>query len=349
MNNYQAQQFWNDVNSIIGFLMPIVFLSFVGVIIKSISVEEPKRIWLVYVTPEGKWGAWDISPRKPTLTLHKEDPKGYLKEWAEHYYLDAEAQVERGRFENYWISEATTRYRAIRNIQVMALPEHHSSSNITTQEAKGTCYEDAWRFLIKQEEGELIHGTVESLGKRIGHAWVELPTGYIWEPQTKGYFSRKGFDIAASPIEEHRYTVEEAAIMVVRVGKHGPWTDEERAKWLPKRSSNITETYPTKADWGLGPLYHGTTISRANEIRVKGLRLSKDGIVWLAYSFEDALGRAKELSSEVGEPPTVLEVNLPESWHLERAEAGVYLSHTPIPLRYISKKTFKEKLAEHHP
>ncbi|GAI84320.1 unnamed protein product [marine sediment metagenome] len=97
---------------------------------------------------------------------------------------------------------------------------------------RGTCYEDAWRFLIKQGEGELVHGTVESLGKRVGHAWVETDAGYIWEPQTQGYFTIKGFDVAANPIEEHRYTVEEASIMLTRVGKHGPWTDEERARWL---------------------------------------------------------------------------------------------------------------------
>ncbi|GAJ16026.1 unnamed protein product [marine sediment metagenome] len=69
----------------------------------------------------------------------------------------------------------------------------------------GTCYEDAWRYLIKEEEGELIHGTVESLGRRIGHAWVELPTGFIWEPRTKSYFSIKDFHIAASPIEELQF------------------------------------------------------------------------------------------------------------------------------------------------
>ncbi len=94
----------------------------------------------------------------------------------------------------------------------------------------GTCYEDAWRFLIKQDLGEvfLIHGTVESLGKRIGHAWVELLTGWVWEPQTAGYFTIKDFDVAAIPLEEQRYTGEEAAIMVARTGNMGPWSDEER-------------------------------------------------------------------------------------------------------------------------
>ena len=100
----------------------------------------------------------------------------------------------------------------------------------------GTCYEEAWRLLIKEGEGELIHGTVLSEGRRIGHAWVELPTGYIWEPQTKNYYTRGGFNIAASPVEEHRYSPEEAAIMVARVGKHGPWTEEERARWLKRKA-----------------------------------------------------------------------------------------------------------------
>ena len=98
----------------------------------------------------------------------------------------------------------------------------------------GTCYEDAWRFLIKQEEGELIHGSVQTIGKRINHAWVELPTGYVWEPESGEFMKKSSFYERAEPIEEHRYSPEEAAIMVARVGKHGPWTEEERARWLHK-------------------------------------------------------------------------------------------------------------------
>lgn len=101
--------------------------------------------------------------------------------------------------------------------------------------AIGTCYEDAWRFLIKQEEGFLVHGTVRLYegGEEVKHAWVELPSGFVWEPQTKSYFTLKDFEIT-SPMEEQRYTVEEAAIMVARVGKHGPWSAEEKAEWLDR-------------------------------------------------------------------------------------------------------------------
>ena len=66
----------------------------------------------------------------------------------------------------------------------------------------------------------------------MGHAWVETDTGFIWEPQTKDFFRYSAWQAAAEPIEEQRYTVEEAAIMVARTGKHGPWTAEERLEYI---------------------------------------------------------------------------------------------------------------------
>ena len=105
------------------------------------------------------------------------------------------------------------------------------SENIK-EPARGTCYEDAWRFVIKEEEGTLIHGTAVSLGSRIPHAWVELPTGYIWEPYSGGYLTKERFRELVDPIEEYRYSATEAAIMAARVGKHGPWSEEERTAYL---------------------------------------------------------------------------------------------------------------------
>jgi len=86
---------------------------------------------------------------------------------------------------------------------------------------------------VKKGEGFLVHGSVRLYegGREVNHAWVELPTGWVWEPQTKDYFTLKDFEIT-SPIEHHRYTVEEAATMLARVGKHGPWSDEERTKYI---------------------------------------------------------------------------------------------------------------------
>lgn len=97
----------------------------------------------------------------------------------------------------------------------------------------GTCYQDAWRFLAKQDEGFLIHGSTQlsAEGSRVNHAWVELTTGWIWEPQTGQYFLIEDFQVM-NPEEHYRYTSEEAAIMIARTNNMGPWTDEERAQWL---------------------------------------------------------------------------------------------------------------------
>lgn len=134
-------------------------------------------------------------------------------------------------------------------VLVVEKADYHSMSLPPEQGREyGTCYEDAWRFLIKTEEGDLVHGSVESKGKRIKHAWVELPTGFVWEPQT-GRFIRMGdFDAAFKPQEEDRYSTTEAAIMAARTGNLGPWTEEERREFLPPHEGH-SETAPD--EWHL--------------------------------------------------------------------------------------------------
>jgi len=105
----------------------------------------------------------------------------------------------------------------------------------------GTCYANAWRFLIKEEEGELIHGTLFSGGRRMGHAWVETPTGWVWEPETGNYFTVLGFKDAFAPVIESRYTAEEAAIMVARTKHLGPWSEQERVQYLGVRHPQTIE------------------------------------------------------------------------------------------------------------
>ena len=103
----------------------------------------------------------------------------------------------------------------------------------------GTCYADAWRFLIKGGEGDLIHGTVFSGGRRMGHAWVETSTGWVWEPETGRYFTILGFKDAFAPDIESHYTAEEAAIMAARAKHLGPWTEQERQRYLKEKSSAV--------------------------------------------------------------------------------------------------------------
>jgi len=108
----------------------------------------------------------------------------------------------------------------------------------------GTCYADAWRFLIKEGEGELVHGTVFSGGHRMGHAWVVTSTGWVWEPETGRNFTHSGFRDDFAPDMESRYTAEEAAIMAARTKHLGPWTEQERRRYLKDKSPAVIPDQP---------------------------------------------------------------------------------------------------------
>jgi len=120
------------------------------------------------------------------------------------------------------------------------------TSAVITQkgEPHGTCYADAWRFLIKEGEGNLVHGTVYIGNRRIRHAWVETESGFVWEPQTGRYFTLLGFRCDFAPLEESRYTPEEAAIMVARTKHFGPWTEEERRLYLKDKPPSVISEHP---------------------------------------------------------------------------------------------------------
>ena len=84
---------------------------------------------------------------------------------------------------------------------------------------------------MQHPEAVLVHGTAISLGKRIHHAWVELPNGTVWESSTQTIFLVERYYELLDPIAEDRYTADEAAHML-SVGKHGPWSAEDRMKYI---------------------------------------------------------------------------------------------------------------------
>jgi len=133
----------------------------------------------------------------------------------------------------------------------------------------GTCYADSWRFLIKEGEGELIHGTVFTGGRRMGHAWVETSTGWVWEPQTGRYHTKLGFQATFAPVVEARYAAEEAAIMAARAKHLGPWTEQERQRYLKEKSPTVSPEQPRQ------PHPKG------------GLEFLPDSPEYLAYTIDD--------------------------------------------------------------
>ena len=95
----------------------------------------------------------------------------------------------------------------------------------TWLERLGGCYQLAWRFIIKEDEGWLIHGRVfGGMPPRwIEHAWVELPTGLVYEPVADTFYEKDTFYQGYKAEELHRYTPTEAAKLCMKFGHYGPW------------------------------------------------------------------------------------------------------------------------------
>jgi len=108
----------------------------------------------------------------------------------------------------------------------------------------GTCYPDAARYVIKHEEGTLVHGTTISLGNRMGHAWVELPGGFIWEPYSGETIARERFQELSDPIEHAKYSSEEVAVLTLKTRHFGPWTEKERTGNPGATVFTSSEIYP---------------------------------------------------------------------------------------------------------
>ncbi len=110
-----------------------------------------------------------------------------------------------------------------------------------TGKACGTCYKDAWEYIVKKKTGTLVHGAVQN---RPGepyetHAWVELPNDKIWEPQSNYVYPKDVFMGRFQARELVRYTYDEAVKLGKKTGKYGPW--EEKA--ILPATSNINIYY----------------------------------------------------------------------------------------------------------
>jgi hypothetical protein len=58
----------------------------------------------------------------------------------------------------------------------------------------GRCYELAGSYAPTQPGSTLIHGSIQGFGyPRIGHAWVQLKDGSVWEPTTDTVYPEKTF------------------------------------------------------------------------------------------------------------------------------------------------------------
>lgn len=95
----------------------------------------------------------------------------------------------------------------------------------TLKERLGRCYELAGRF-ITNNVGILVHGSIQGFDNpRIGHAWVELPDGNIWEPASAKIWPVEIFSAMFNPEVEQRYDEDETRIAMLRSRHWGPWVE----------------------------------------------------------------------------------------------------------------------------
>ena len=90
----------------------------------------------------------------------------------------------------------------------------------------GRCYELAFRIMFEEPGAEkfaLVHGHVSTLRGVIGHAWIEIGDGRVYDPVLDRYVPAEDYIAGLSAVIERRYTKLEAAKIAVHARYYGPW------------------------------------------------------------------------------------------------------------------------------
>lgn len=104
----------------------------------------------------------------------------------------------------------------------------------SSEERKGRCYElcaAAVAFMGAPTGSILVHGTIHGPDadmERIGHAWVLLPNGAVWEPYLRDvYVSEAEWTAFASAIPERKYGRKALRKLMQESDHFGPWHETE--------------------------------------------------------------------------------------------------------------------------
>jgi len=92
----------------------------------------------------------------------------------------------------------------------------------------GRCYELSGKKAGFTSGSVLVHGSIQGYDHApIGHAWVVLPSGEVWEPATDTAYDADAFQRLFNPTPIVTYTSTEARAKMVETMNFGPW--DERA------------------------------------------------------------------------------------------------------------------------
>jgi hypothetical protein len=102
----------------------------------------------------------------------------------------------------------------------------------------GYCYGRAFDWMLKHDQrarrhhepsriagARLVHGRVVSPGEtgRMGHAWVELPGGVVFDGVTQGFYSRESYYRLADAQPLVKFSFTQARRLRKQLGHFGPW------------------------------------------------------------------------------------------------------------------------------
>ncbi|MGV8972202.1 MAG: GNAT family N-acetyltransferase [Rhodoglobus sp.] len=111
------------------------------------------------------------------------------------------------------------------------------SPTMTFEQRLTHCYDLSASALFygAPEGSKLVHGTIHGWGapRRIGHGWLELPDGKVWEPITAKVYDKNEWTIWAGAEVERVYTKTEAVHHLVDSGHYGRWHDSIYPAPLP--------------------------------------------------------------------------------------------------------------------
>jgi GNAT superfamily N-acetyltransferase len=229
------------------------------------QIIDPNTERVLFDVEQDEHGVWSVHP--PTVSAGLGEmfgTWGAAKQWALKY-----ADLQRDGKElpdsegNFWpAAQGPLVTPPMEILDEVGPPEppgrhdlfgtgHVDGPSTTFDERLTRCYELAASALFAgaPEGSVLVHGSIHGYGapRRIGHAWLNLPDGTVWEPITAKVYDKDAWTAYARAREERVYTKDQAAKELIGSGHYGRWHESEYPGVLPAEIAQnvMPETEPT--------------------------------------------------------------------------------------------------------
>jgi hypothetical protein len=202
---------------------------------------------LVLLCPAWKnWGtATTVKPHTVILHSRQDDviPFSDSEELISSSGLPSDALIEVGN--DHRLADPEPLEAMLKACFNARLPDwSDEQKELLQQEWDALCYSAAMRWITATKDSgwQIVHGTVFSgeLEKRIEHAWCELGDVIVdlAMPAEVRVIDRHTYYRTIQPEVSRVYTAENALVLSIRNGHHGPWDESEQ---LPPEEGSILD------------------------------------------------------------------------------------------------------------